>query len=70
MREIFATMLAVDALSWHYKSGLHPTLREAMAAELRFPSKSAGPTAQTRCESASEVWQLRAVTEIADRKRA
>ena len=46
MNNLFATMLAGSEQAEAYGVALNPKLKQALEAELRFPTKSAGPIAQ------------------------
>jgi len=44
--KLLRELLAADRLAQRHGVGLHPALRAAMAAELRFPARSSGPSVQ------------------------
>ncbi|GAA6147353.1 hypothetical protein NBRC116586_04150 [Pseudooceanicola nitratireducens] len=44
MSDLFKTLLATDSLAQTHGVALHPRLRAAMQADLRFPARAASPT--------------------------
>ena len=51
--KLLRELLAADGVARRHGVGLHPALRAAMAAELRFSARSSGPSVQA-CTSAKD----------------
>ena len=43
MSDLLKSLFAADQVAQNFGVGLNPKLRDAIQAELRYPSKSAGP---------------------------